>query len=190
METMAERKAALRKRAFAARKVAHAGGEEAALAVRDHVMASRFLTAAAVVAAYRPIRTELDPTPLMEALDSAGHRLAIPVIEGEGLPLRFAAWSPATEMVEGAFGAEVPAAPVWVVPDLVLAPLVAFDRGCWRLGYGGGFYDRSLEGLRADRPVTAIGLAYAAQEVEEVPREPTDQRLDAIVTETGMIRSG
>ncbi|MEM8699079.1 MAG: 5-formyltetrahydrofolate cyclo-ligase [Pseudomonadota bacterium] len=187
MDLSAE-KAALRKTVFAARKAAHATGTEAALAVRDEFLRAGFAAGAEVIAAYRPIRTEIDPTPLMEALAASGYRLAVPVIEGDGLPLRFAAWAPGSAMVAGAFGAEVPAQLDWVTPDLVVVPLVAFDRACWRLGYGGGFYDRSLEGLRAVRPTLAVGLAYAAQEVAAVPLEPTDQALDAIVTERGVLR--
>ncbi|MEL6479222.1 MAG: 5-formyltetrahydrofolate cyclo-ligase [Pseudomonadota bacterium] len=187
-QDLAEAKARLRKTALAARKAAHLSGSGAAEAARDHLLASRLLTGAGVIAGYRPIRSELDPTPLMETLHVAGHRVAVPVIQGAGLALKFAAWAPGCAMTEGAFGAEVPADPVWLTPDLVIAPLVAFDRRGRRLGYGGGFYDRSLEVLRADAPVRAIGFAYAAQEVPNLPAEPTDQTLDAIVTEAGLLR--
>ena len=80
-------------------------------------------------------------------------------------------------------GAAVPATGEYLEPNIVIAPLVGWDRQGWRLGYGGGFYDRSLEGLRAKHPTRAIGFAYAAQELPEAPQEPTDQQLDAIVTE-------
>ncbi len=89
-------------------------------------------------------------------------------------------------MVEGAFKALVPEEGAWVEPQVLIVPLLAFDARGYRLGYGGGFYDRTLEGLRARRPVLAVGLAFAAQEVAAVPVEPTDQRLDAVVTETGV----
>ena len=174
--SLAEQKAALRKSAFAARKAAHAGAGEAALLARDHFLASRLHTGCAVIAGYRPIRTEIDPTPLMEALHSAGHSLCVPVIEAAGLPLRWAGWVPGERMTDGPFGAEVPADLRWMTPELLIAPLVAFDAGCWRLGYGGGFYDRSIEMLGA----RAIGFAYAAQQMAEVPREDTDKRLDAV----------
>lgn len=91
-------------------------------------------------------------------------------------------------MIDGPFGAQVPRAGVWVTPDVVIVPLVAFDRKGGRLGYGGGFYDRTLEGLRAQAPVVAIGYAFAAQEAEDLPLEPTDQPLDMIVTEAGIRR--
>lgn len=187
-----EPKAALRREAFARRKAAHAAdreaGGEAARAARDHFLASRLHTGAYVISGYRPIRTELDPTSLMEALHAAGHRLSVPVIEGQGLPLSFREWHPGAEMTEGPFGAEVPASGDWLEPDLLIAPLVAFDGHGRRLGYGGGFYDRTLARLRAQRRTLAIGLAYAAQQVEAVPADATDQPLDAVVTERGLIR--
>jgi 5-formyltetrahydrofolate cyclo-ligase len=182
-------KAALRKEVYARRRAAHAdGASDAAQAAKDHFLASRLHTGAGVVSGYRPIRTEIDPTPLMETLHAAGHRLCVPVIQGAGLPLKFREWIPGAEMVAGEFGAQVPATGDWLEPQLLIAPLVAFDANGWRLGYGGGFYDRSLEGLRAKRRTLAVGFAYAAQQVDAVPRDPTDQQLDAIVTEQGIIR--
>jgi 5-formyltetrahydrofolate cyclo-ligase len=89
-------------------------------------------------------------------------------------------------MVEGPFGAKIPEAGADVIPEVLIVPLVAFDARGFRLGYGGGFYDRTLEGLRARGPVVAVGFAYGAQEAEALPLEPTDQRLDAIVTEAGV----
>ncbi|MCL5775392.1 5-formyltetrahydrofolate cyclo-ligase [Limibaculum sp. FT325] len=182
-------KVALRRVAFAARKAAHASGAAtAAAAAAQAFLDAGFAAGARVIAGYRPIRTEIDPTPLMAALAARGHRLCVPVIEGEGLPLRFREWHPGCAMVAGAFGAEVPANGDWLTPDLLIAPLVAYDRACWRLGYGGGFYDRTLAMLRPLGPVAAVGLAYAAQEVAAVPHEVTDQPLDAVVTEAGVIR--
>ena len=93
-------------------------------------------------------------------------------------------------MEEGPFGAMIPAAGGWIVPEILIVPLVAFDRKGGRLGYGGGFYDRTLAELRASGPVLAIGFAFAAQEAEDLPLEPTDQPLDLIVTEAGVIEPG
>lgn len=181
-------KAKTRKAAFAARRRVHSTDENAAVLVRDHLLASRLHVGAKVVAGYRPIRTEIDPTPLMEAMHRAGHRITVPVIPGEGQPLEFHEWWPGAPMQEGAFGAEVPVDAHVLIPDLLIVPMLAFDRAGWRLGYGGGFYDRTLEGLRARRRITALGLAYDAQEIPEVPVEPTDQRLDAILTPSGITR--
>ena len=117
-----------------------------------------------------------------------GGRVAVPVIPGPAQALRFHEWSPEARMVEGAFKALIPEGGAELVPTVLIVPLLAFDRRGFRLGYGGGFYDRTLEGLRARGPVTAIGFAFAAQEVAQVPIEPTDQPLDLIVTEAGIIR--
>jgi len=181
-------KPALRRRLYGLRRDAHAAGAGAALAARDHALASGLLDGAGVVAGYRPIRTEIDPTPLMEALGARGARLCLPVIEGEGRPLAFREWRPGAAMMPGPFGAEVPRSGEWLTPGALIVPLVGFDAQGWRLGYGGGFYDRTLAGLRAGPGAVALGLAYAAQEVPAVPREPTDERLDAVATEAGLIR--
>lgn len=181
-------KAAVRRVAFERRRAAHAAGAGAAGQAAAGFLAAGFAAEARVVAGYRPIRTEIDPTPLMAALHEEGLRLCVPVIEGEGLPLAFRAWAPDAAMEAGAFGAEVPAAGEWLEPDLLIVPLLAFDSGLWRLGYGGGFYDRTLARLRARGVVRAVGLAYAAQEMDGLPREATDQRLDAVVTERGVLR--
>ena len=188
METLTEHKNSMRKALFAARKQAHGSAVGAAEAARDHFLASRLLTGVEVVSGYCPIRTELDVMPLMDALHDAGHRVCVPVIQSAGQALRFHEWWPGVEMQDGPFGAQVPKGTQALEPELVIAPLVGFDRAGWQLGYGGGFYDRSLEALRAKRRTRAFGYAYAAQELDAVPIETTDQRLDGVVTELGVIR--
>lgn len=192
MDDLTEVKADLRKQGYAARKAPHAAdkaaGRAMSLAARDHFLAARLHTGAEVISGYCPIRTEIDVTPLMEALHAAGHRLCVPVIEAAGQPLLFREWIPEALMVDGPFGARVPAEGDWLEPHFMIAPLIAFDANCWRLGYGGGFYDRTLERLRAKRRTLAIGFAYAAQQIDAVPRDPTDQRLDGVVTEAGLMR--
>lgn len=182
-------KIAQRREAFARRKEAHAAGAEAAAAA----MTARFLADIPIgpgleIGGYRPIRTEIDPTPLMRALHAQGARLSVPVIVAEGAPLQFRRWTPETRMSVGAFGAEIPEDGQAASPELFITPLVAFDRLGGRLGYGGGFYDRTLAEARPRRTVRAVGVAYAAQEVAATPREPTDERLDAIVTDVETIR--
>jgi len=176
-------KAAARKAAFARRKEAHSPA--AAQAGVAHLIEALMPFKGKVISGYMPIRTEITPLPAMAAL-SAWSTIVIPVIEGAGRPLRFARWTPDCEMVEGAFGAFVPAVKEYVGPEVLVVPLVAFDAKGNRLGYGGGFYDRTLEGLRAKRATPAFGYAYAAQQAEELPIEPTDQPLDGIVTERGV----
>lgn len=138
-----------------------------------------------IVAGYQPFRDEIDPLPLMLKLAAAGARLALPVTppRDQPSPLTFRAWAPGEALERGGFGVHEPTAGEVVTPDLVLVPLLAFDRRGHRLGYGQGHFDRTLESLRAKGTVTAVGLAYAGQELPELPAEPHDQALDAILTE-------
>jgi 5-formyltetrahydrofolate cyclo-ligase len=142
-----------------------------------------------IVAGYRPFRDEIDPLPLMLKLAAAGARLALPVTppRDQPSPLTFRAWTPGEALAAGGFGVDEPTGGEVVTPDLILVPLLAFDRRGHRLGYGQGHFDRTLEALRAKGKVTAVGLAFAGQEVPELPAEPHDQALDAILTEKGYI---
>lgn len=142
-----------------------------------------------IVAGYVAIRSEIDPAPVMARLVAAGRALALPVVQGPGQPLAFRAWHPGVRMLPGAFGALVPAEGAWVEPQVLIVPLLAFDRRGFRLGYGGGFYDRTLAVLRARGPAMAVGFAFAGQEeAGALPVEPTDAPLDALVTEAGLWR--
>ncbi|EAQ04468.1 5-formyltetrahydrofolate cyclo-ligase family protein [Pseudooceanicola batsensis HTCC2597] len=179
-------KAAARLAAFARRKAAHALGGGRASGVLSEVLAGY---RGAPVSGYLPIRTEIDPLPAMS--EAAAHGpVGVPIIVQKDAPLLFAEWEPEAELVEGPFGARIPSVQRPMVPQIVIVPLVAFDRAGGRLGYGGGFYDRTLERLRAEGPVMALGFAYAAQETDALPIEPTDQPLDMIVTEKGVIEFG
>jgi 5-formyltetrahydrofolate cyclo-ligase len=150
----------------------------------------RLPAAGAVVSGYWPFRTEIDPRPLMARLARAGARLALPVTppKGSDAPLSFRLWTPGAPLKPGPFRTPKPGEDCeTVTPDLLLVPLLAFDRMGHRLGYGAGHFDRTLEALRAAGPVFAAGLAHAAQEVSRVPAQPHDQVLDAIVTERAYI---
>jgi 5-formyltetrahydrofolate cyclo-ligase len=166
-----------RRAAFARRKVAFAArrGNEARLLAE--VLAGHRGRA---MSGFMPMRTEIDP---LQAMAAHKGPVGVPVIMGKGLPLRFRLWAPDARMVEGEFGALVPESGDWIVPEVLIVPLLAFDRRGYRLGYGGGFYDRTLAALRAAGPITAIGFAFAAQEVDKVPTDATDQCLDLVVTE-------
>lgn len=155
------------------------GGDQAAA-----LIAALAPHAGRVLAGYMPIGTEIDPLPAMVA--HAGP-VCLPVVQGRDRALAFRAWQPGARMVPGAFGALVPADGAWLVPQVLIVPLLAFDRHGYRLGYGGGFYDRTLEALRAGGGAFAIGFGYAAQEMDSLPIEPTDQPLDLIVTERDII---
>ncbi|MGL5011747.1 MAG: 5-formyltetrahydrofolate cyclo-ligase [Paracoccaceae bacterium] len=177
-------KAEARRAAFAARKAAFAAGQgQAAELLADVLAAYR----GAVLAGYMPMRTEIDP---LSAMAAHVGPVGVPVILGAATPLQFREWSPGCAMVEGAFKALIPVEGAVVVPEVLIVPLLAFDARGYRLGYGGGFYDRTLEGLRARGRAVAVGFAFAAQEVAEVPIDGTDQRLDMIVTEAGVRRFG
>ncbi len=169
-----------RKAGFAARKLAFAMGQgQAADLLADFLSAH----SGKALAGYMPMRTEIDPLVAMAAhLGPVG----VPVITGPAQPLRFREWSPGAVMEPGVFGALIPAEGGWLEPEVVIVPLVGFDARGYRLGYGGGFYDRTLEALRAKRPTLAIGFAFAAQEMDEVPIDAFDQRLDVVITETGL----
>jgi len=142
------------------------------------------IDAGMVVAGYAPIRSEFDPFPLLRALAQRGARLALPAVVARDRPLAFRAWSFGEALHPGKFAILEPAldAPP-VEPDLVLVPLAAFDRAGHRIGYGAGFYDRTLTQPIATRRAITLGLAFATQEVARVPALPHDVRLDYIVTE-------
>ncbi|OWU83303.1 5-formyltetrahydrofolate cyclo-ligase [Oceanicola sp. 22II-s10i] len=183
MGDLDEVKAEARRAAFARRKAAHAAAGPGRAGVLSSVLAGY---RGVPLAGYMPIRTEIPPLAAME--EAAAHGpVGVPVIEAPGLPLKFAVWEPDCAMTDGPFGARVPAVLRWMRPEILIVPLVAFDRRGNRLGYGGGFYDRTLAGLRAKGPVLAIGFAYAAQEADDLPVEATDAPLDMIVTEAGVI---
>ena len=183
MMDLSEVKAAARKAAFARRKAAFDGAGPARAAYLSEFLAGY---RGVPLAGYMPIRTEISPLVAME--EAAAHGpVAVPVIEAAGQPLRFSRWEPDLAMRDGPFGARVPLVDDFFEPEILIVPLVAFDARGGRLGYGGGFYDRTLEGLRARRATLAIGFAFAAQEADELPLEPTDQPLDMIITEKGVI---
>jgi 5-formyltetrahydrofolate cyclo-ligase len=142
-----------------------------------------------VVSGFSAIRDEIDPTPLLARLAAEGHGLALPVLQGKGRPLVFRNWTPGDRLAAGQWGiAEpLPDQPE-VYPDVLLVPLLAFDDHGYRLGYGGGFYDRSLAGLRSRKPIIAVGIGYDEQRIDAVPHLDYDQRLDWVLTPSGPIR--
>jgi len=179
------RKKAARVRQAQVRRLAHDPAAAHALAAHAPRLG---LAAGAVVAGYWPLGDEIDPRPLMAALAGVGCRLALPVVVARAAPLEFRAWAEGDALEAGPHGTAHPTetAPR-LRPDVLLVPLLGFDRGGWRLGYGGGYYDRTLESLRENAQVRAIGLAFAAQEMAAVPRDGHDQPLDAIATERELI---
>jgi 5-formyltetrahydrofolate cyclo-ligase len=142
-----------------------------------------------VVAGYWPIVTELDDRPLLARLDERGVICALPVVVSANAPLMFRRWRPLDDLEAGVLGtSHPPATAPEVVPDVVLAPLLAFDREGYRLGQGGGYYDRTLAFLRSRGVLTAVGVGFAAQRTDSVPRGANDERLDWILTEEMLIQ--
>jgi 5-formyltetrahydrofolate cyclo-ligase len=182
-------KAAARKLARVRRALAHDPSGSVARVACAHLSAAlvaRFgaRLAELTLAGFAPIGDEIDPTPALAAHPGP---TCLPVVTGRAQPLEFHAWRVGDALVQADFGVCVPAVARMVIPDILIVPLLAFDAQGYRLGYGGGFYDRTLADLGAARPVFALGLAYAAQQVEAMPREGTDMALDGIVTEQGVI---
>lgn len=185
---LVEAKAALRKEAKDRRSDARAAdpNREKETAINAHLLELIGSRSGKALSGYMPIRTEPSPLAAMAAW-SAHSRVCLPVVQGRAAPLTFRAWGPGAEMEQGAFGAMIPVSLDPVTPHILIVPLLAFDRTGGRLGYGGGHYDRTIEALRATGDAFAVGFAYAAQAVSEVPREPTDIPMDAIVTEEEVI---
>ncbi|MDC7788067.1 5-formyltetrahydrofolate cyclo-ligase [Rhodoplanes sp. TEM] len=188
IDPVAAEKAALRRAALDRRDeipAEHRAAAAAAIAARPLPVP---VTAGTVVSGYMAIRSELDPAPLMRRFVENGTGLALPVVRGRGQPLAFRAWAPGVPLVTAGFGLLEPApeAPE-VVPDVLLVPLACFDRTGHRIGYGAGHYDTTLAALRAERPVVAIGIAFAAQEIARVPANGRDARLDLVLTEAEVI---
>ena len=159
--------------------------------LRDLVLARELWCGVDCLSFYWPLPDELDARPLAKALIARGQTLALPVMQGSGRPLLFRRWQPGDPLRQVRFGVQEPDASASLLePDVMLVPLLAFDRRGYRMGYGGGFYDRSLAEARLRRQVIAAGLAFAGQETDTVPHDQQDQRLDLVVTEAEIIAVG
>jgi 5-formyltetrahydrofolate cyclo-ligase len=187
-DTVAELKATIRRDALVRRDALPA---EARARAAEAIAARPFpisIAPGAVVSAFSPLKSEINPIPLMRALAAAGAQLALPVVVGRGHPLTMRAWRFGAPLVAGVWGIREPAADAPEVdPDILLVPLLAFDRQGNRIGYGAGYYDMTITRLRAKKPVVACGIAYAAQEIDAVPVTPRDARLDLVLTERDVI---
>lgn len=142
----------------------------------------------AIVSGFFPMRSEINPIPLMKVLAGRGARLALPVVVGRARPLTMRAFAFGDALGSGVWGIRepLPEAPE-VDPDILIVPLATFDRTGHRIGYGAGYYDMTINRLRGRKPVVAVGIALAAQEIERVPATPRDERLDLVLTEREVI---
>ena len=177
-------KAVLRREALAKRKSVHAVRHAEASAAFARRLVAEFAVQGKTIAGYWPLGTELDCQPALVALTSAGAEVALPVVAGQGQVLIFRSWVPGDSLEQGPFGTMHPAvrAPL-VIPNILLIPLMAFDGTGHRLGYGAGYYDRTVAALRRDGQVITIGIAYDEQQVDVLPADGHDQRMDAIITD-------
>ncbi len=183
-----EQKSALRASALALRDAMLAAERQAAA----EIIAARGLpievTPGAIVSGFMPMKTEINPLPLLRKIAGQGAQLALPCIAGRGKALIMRAWKFGDAFKEGQWGIRepMPDAPE-VAPDILIVPLACFDRAGHRIGYGAGYYDMTIHVLRAKKKVVAIGVAFAAQEIAQVPATERDERLDFVLTEKEII---
>jgi 5-formyltetrahydrofolate cyclo-ligase len=184
--TIAALKEGVRKEALERRAALKPRVSELSRSLADKFLSEIPIPPGASVSAYVAIGDEADPAPLLRALRADGHVIALPRVTGRGRPLDFHRHDAGQALVSGGFGLSEPARD-WpqIEPDILVVPLLAFDARGYRIGYGAGFYDRTLAKLRATRNVLAVGFAFAGQEFETVPHDENDQRLDWVVTENG-----
>ncbi|NNF80762.1 MAG: 5-formyltetrahydrofolate cyclo-ligase [Rhizobiales bacterium] len=189
-DSLAAAKAEARKSAAKVRAAAHKElGGLAGEALAQTGLEFLAHTGPAVVSGFYPYKSEIDLLGLLRRLSGEGRTTCLPIVLKAGQPLLFKAWAPGEATEPGAWDIPIPVASAQTVePDIMLVPLLSFDRAGYRLGYGGGFYDRTIEMFRGNKQLTAVGVAYAAQEVEEVVRGKHDQPLDWVLTETGPIK--
>jgi 5-formyltetrahydrofolate cyclo-ligase len=180
-------KARLREEAKSVRKAAFdRHGPKASERLAAHGLNFLPPAAGAIVSGFLAIRDEIDPVPLLNNLHAEGYRLALPVMVGKAKPLVMKAWAPGDELAETTWGIREPLASApETFPDVVLVPLLVFDERGYRLGYGGGYYDRTLALLRRRKPIIAVGIAYDEQKVDAVPHCDYDERLDWVLTPSG-----
>jgi 5-formyltetrahydrofolate cyclo-ligase len=186
--TIEDAKAKLRREALARRDALPAEVRAAAaqaIALRPFPVA---VPPGAIVSGFMPLKSEINPIPLLRKLGDAGAKLALPAVAGKGQPLIMRAFAFGETLASGVWGIREPKpdAPE-VLPDILLVPLFAFDRSGHRIGYGAGYYDMTITALRAQKTIVAVGIAFAAQEIAEVPNTPRDARLDLVLTEREVI---
>jgi len=182
--TIPQEKSNLRSATLAKRDAMPAAERQAAA----EALAARGLPVAVkpgtIVSGFMPMKTEINPLPLMRKLAEAGARLALPCIDGRGKPLVMRAYAFGDQFKSGQWGIREPMPDAAAVqPDILLVPLAAFDRSGHRIGYGAGYYDRTIAQLRAVKPITTIGIAFAVQEIPQVPATEHDERLDFVLTD-------
>jgi 5-formyltetrahydrofolate cyclo-ligase len=185
---ISEQKKTIRRDAVARRDALPAAERAAAAETIARRMFPLAIAPGVIVSGFSPLKSEINPVPLLRRLSDGGAGLALPVVAGKGKPLIMRAWSLGEPLASGVWGIREPKpeAPE-VFPDILIVPLLAFDRRGHRIGYGAGYFDMTIAALRARKPVVAAGIGFAAQEIAEVPTTPRDARLDLVLTEREII---
>lgn len=188
-QEVADFKREMRRRAYVAREAAWRADPAAGEALKQHLTEALPMPPGIAISGYWPLEGEIDVRPALEGYHAEGHPVGLPVVVAKGEALLFRRWEPGVDLVVGPFKVLTPPAETGeVMPEILLVPMLAFDPDGYRLGYGGGFYDRTLAKLRARGHALAVGVAYAAQEMAHVPRGPYDQPLDYVVTERAVFK--
>ena len=143
-----------------------------------------------IIASYSPIQSEINPIGAIERSAEKGYTLSLPVVVERNQPLKFRSWRINDELIVGDYGVSIPSSGKWVTPEVIIVPLLAFDDKGYRLGYGGGFYDRTLEKLKREKELKVVGFAFSGQYCADIPRDEYDHQLDTIVTEQGITEFG
>jgi len=188
MTSLSQQKKTLRAQILELRTAARATfGDDAERRLAENVLEALPDVKGKAISVYWPLRSEIGVETLLHGLHDSGALCYLPVVEEVEKPLTFKRWQPDQSLIEGAYGVMTPPEEAEEgTPEIVILPVVAFDEQGGRLGYGGGFYDRTLEILRGNGDILALGAAFSCQRVDQVPTEATDQRLDGIVTEEGV----
>lgn len=185
-----ERKKHLRVSTRAVRREIHTRhGREFAEEIRTNFIQALNIMPQTTFGAYYPIGAEVNCRPLMDTLHAMGHTISLPVITGATDPLIYRMYKSGDQLEKGGFGTPQPCdyMPV-VVPDILIIPMMGYSDKGYRLGYGSGFFDRTIELIRKQKPMKAIGLAYSGQRIDDMPVEAHDQKLDLIITEKGTVK--
>ena len=173
------------------RKIASEAGLRAGMCVADHVVEYFQKWPASTVAGYLPLGDEIDPVPALNYLEQMGWQLTLPVVIGKGEPLLFRHWRQGDALETGPLNTRHPLPTASeLAPDVLLVPLLAFDKEGQRIGWGGGFYDHTIAALRVQRKILVLGVAFSCQQVDNVPCDDHDELLNGVITETGAYMFG
>ena len=184
--SIVEQKKHQRVESFTIRNRCHSAEKEHAAGIKLYQFFSQFKPPL-IISGYNPIKNEINPFEVLEKLEHDGFTICLPVVKARNAPLQFKSWTFGSELVKGDYHVGIPKTGKWVLPDIMIVPLLAFDKFGYRLGYGGGYYDRTFAVMNENRKRLKVGFAYSEQELESVPRDEKDIPLDMIITQNEQI---